>query len=214
MGRASWRLCGAALLLACSAPALAVAGAALLAPPPAEPYQRAISPDLLPRLARERVLMLPSDAAAPDLVQGLVVFSQPYALVWRLLAQTERQREYRSELAELTNVEHFANGVVDRHRIRVLFVGLTYHLRYQLDPSAWHIEWSLAPNYENGMQQISGSWDLFDLGGDRTLGRLGSTVHVGAALPRSLQDAITRKNLPETLDNIRRWVDSGGTWRP
>jgi hypothetical protein len=207
-------LCGAALLLACSAPALAVAGAALLAPPPAEPYLRAISPDLLPRLARERFLMLPSDAVAPDLVQGLVVFSQPYALVWRLLAQTERQREYRSELAELTNVEHFANGVVDRHRIRVLFVGLTYHLRYQLDPSAWHIEWSLAPNYENGMQQISGSWDLFDLGGDRTLGRLGSTVHVGAALPRSLQDAITRKNLPETLDNIRRWVDSGGTWRP
>ena len=214
MGRASWRLCGAALLLACSAPALAVAGAALLAPPPAEPYLRAISPDLLPRLARERFLMLPSDAVAPDLVQGLVVFSQPYALVWRLLAQTERQREYRSELAELTNVEHFANGVVDRHRIRVLFVGLTYHLRYQLDPSAWHIEWSLAPNYENGMQQISGSWDLFDLGGDRTLGRLGSTVRVGSALPRSFQDAVTRKNLPETLDSIRRWVDSGGTWRP
>ena len=214
MGRGSWRLCGAALLLACSAPEFAVADAALLAPPPAEPYLRAISPDLLPRLERERFLMLPSDATAPGLAQGLVVFSQPYALVWRLLAQTERQREYRKELTELTNVERFANGVVDRHRISVLFVHLSYHLRYELDPSAWHIEWSLAPNYENDIQQISGAWDLFDLGGDRTLGRLGSAVRVGTALPRSMQDAITRNKVPETLDNVRRWVDSGGTWRP
>jgi len=214
MGRASWRLCGAALLLAWSTPEFAAADAALLAPPPAEPYLRSISPDLLPRLERERSLMLPSDAAAPGLVQGLVVFSKPYALVWRLLTQTERQREYRPELTELTNVERFANGVVDRHRISLLFVRLTYHLRYQLDPSTWHIEWSLAPNYENGMQDISGAWDLFDLSGDRTLGRLGSTVRVGSALPRSLQEALTRKNLPETLDNMRRWVDSDGKWRP
>lgn len=214
MGRASWRLCGAALLLACVAPEFAIADTALRAPAPAGPYLRAISPDLRQRLERERFVMLPSDAATPGLVQGLVVFSQPYALVWRLLAQTERQREYRKELTELTNVERFANGVVDRHRISVLFVRLTYHLRYELDPSTWHIEWSLAPNYENGMQYISGAWDLFDLGGDRTLGRLGSTVRVGSALPRSFQDAVTRKNLPETLDNIRRWVDSGGTWRP
>jgi hypothetical protein len=214
MGRASWRSWGAALLLACGAPGFAVADAGLLAPPPAEPYLRAISPDLLPRLERERSLMLPSDTAEPGLAQGLVVFAQPYPRVWSLLAQTERQREYRKELTELTNVERFANGVVDRHRISMLFVRLTYHLRYELDPAAWHIEWSLAPNYENGMQHISGAWDLFDLGGDRTLGRLGSTVRVGTALPRSLQAAITRKNLPETLDNMRRWVDSGGTWRP
>ena len=214
MGRASWKLLRAALFLACSAPGVAAADAPLLAPLPGAPYLRAISPDLLPRLERERLVMLPSDASAPGVAQGLVVFSQPYALVWRLLTQTERQREYRPELTEITNVERFENGVVDRHRISVLFVRLTYYLRYELDPAAWHIEWSLAPNYENGVQQISGTWDLFDLGGGRTLGRLGSTVRVGAVLPRSLQEAITRNKLSETLDNVRQWVDSGGKWRP
>ncbi len=214
MGRVWLRVCVAALLLACSAPDLAVAGAALLAPPPADPFLRAMSPELLPRLERELFVMLPSDAAAPGLAQGLVVFSQPYAQVWRLLTQTDRQREYRTELAELTNLERSGSVVVERHRIRVLFVGLAYHLRYVFDASAWHIEWSLAPNYENDIQQISGVWDLFDLGGDRTLGRLGTSVGIGSAMPRSMQDSITRNKVPETLDHVRRWVDSGGKWRP
>jgi len=214
MGRASWMLLRAALLFACSAAEVAAADAPRLAPLPGEPYLLAISRDLLPGLEREGRVILPSDATAPGVAQGLVVFSQPYALVWRLLTQTERQREYRTELIEITNVERFENGVVDRHGIRVLFVRLTYHLRYELDPAAWHIEWSLAPNYENGLQHVSGTWDLFDLEGGRTLGRLGSTVRVGAALPRSLQEAITRNKLVETLDNVRQWVDSGGKWRP
>lgn len=207
----------AALLLACSAAALAAAEPEPPAgpmPPAGEPFLRAISPELLPRLERERFLLLPSAKSAPGVVEGLVLFSQPHAQVWRLLGQTERQREYRPELVELTNVERFANGVVDRHRIRVLFIRLAYHLRYELDAGTWHIAWSLDPRYENGVQQISGSWDLFDLRGDRTLGRFGTTVRVGAGLPRSLQDAVTRKNVPETLDNVRQWVDSGGRWRP
>jgi hypothetical protein len=208
---------GLALVLAWGGAGASAAGAEAPRqpePPAGEPFLAAVSPDLQPRLERERFLMLPSDAARPGLAEGLVLFSQPHRQVWQLLTQTERQREYRPELVELTRVERFANGVVDRHRIRVLFIRLAYHLRYELDPPAWHIAWSLDPHYENGIQQISGSWDLYDMRGDRTLGRFGTTVRVGAALPRSLQDAVTRKNVPETLDNVRLWVDSGGEWRP
>ena len=198
------------LLLWCSAPDLA---AAEVAPPPAESYLRSIPPDLLAHLERDRFVVFSGDPATPGLVQGLVEFSQPYPQVWRLLAQTDRQREYRTELTEDTTLERFENGSVDRHRISMLFIRIAYHLRYQLDPGACHIEWSLAPDYENDMQQISGAWDFFDLGANRTLGRLATTVRLGSGMPRSMQDAITRKNLPETLDHVRRWVDSGGTWR-
>jgi hypothetical protein len=143
-----------------------------------------------------------------------VLFDRPPAQVWSLLQRVERQREYRPELTHVAAVDRFENGVVDRHEIRVLFVQLAYHLRYEFRPDAWRIVWVLDPRFENDVQEISGSWDLFDLSGDRTLGRFGTTVRVGSALPRSLQDAVTRKNVPETLENVRRWVDSGGKWRP
>ena len=204
--RAARFLCAAALLLACQA--------AQSAPPPGEPQLRALSPDERAHLEREGVVILPSDRAEPGVTQGLVVFSQPSDQVWRLLTQTERQREYRPELTELTNVERSGNVAVDRNRISVMFIRLAYHLRYEQDPKAWRIAWSLAPGYDNDMQQVSGAWSLFDLGGGRTLGRLASSVVVGSAVPRSMQEALTRKKVPELLDHVRRWVDSGGTWRP
>jgi len=33
-------------------------------------------------------------------------------------------------------------------------------------------------------------------------------------VPGFLQNGITRKNVPEGLDNTRQWVDSNGRWRP
>jgi hypothetical protein len=206
MRRAVRFLCAAALLLACQS--------AQSAPPPGEPQLRALSAEQRARLERDRLVMLPSDAAEPGVAHGLVFFSQPSEAVWHLLTQTERQREYRPELTELTNVERAGNVAVDRNRISVMFIRLAYHLRYEWDPKAWRIAWSLAPGYDNDMQQVSGTWSLFELGGGRTLGRLASSVVVGSAVPRSMQEALTRKKVPELLDHVRRWVDSGGTWRP
>ena len=33
-------------------------------------------------------------------------------------------------------------------------------------------------------------------------------------LPVWLQDYATRQNVPQTMEHVRRWVDSGGTYRP
>lgn len=183
-------------------------------PPAGEALLAAFSPELQPRLERERFLMLPGEPGKPGLAEGFVLFSQPHAQVWRLLSQPERQREYRTDLTELTNVERFPNGGVDRHSIRVLFMRLTYHLRYELEPAAWRITWSLDPKYENSLQLLSGSWAFFALPGDRTLGRFGTMASVGTMLPSSLQDTLTRKTALETLGRVQLWVDSGGKWRP
>ncbi|MEN8161643.1 MAG: hypothetical protein ABFS41_16355, partial [Myxococcota bacterium] len=59
-----------------------------------------------------------------------------------------------------------------------------------------------------------GYWELHELEGGRTLARFGTRVNVSAAVPGFLQNGITRKNVPESLDNTRQWIDSGGRWRP
>jgi hypothetical protein len=210
----SWRRRAYAVVLVGAWLGLGGAAQAPAGPPSCEAYLAAVSTELQQRLQRERIALLPSDPAKPGVVQGLVLFSQPYTQVWELLNQTARQREYRPEVTQIETLERFPDGVVDEHRIRILFMRLTYHLRYRFEPAAWHIEWALDPRFENGVEQIAGTWDLMDMKGDRTLGKFGTTVRVGAALPRALQDAVTRKKVPETLENVRQWVDANGRWRP
>ena len=49
--------------------------------------------------------------------------------------------------------------------------------------------------------------------GGHTLGRFTTSVEVAPGVPRFVQDYFTRKKLPSTLGNCRRWVNSKGSFR-
>jgi hypothetical protein len=103
--------------------------------------------------------------------------------------------------------------VVEQH-LKLMFVPIVYRLRHRPDREAARISWQLDRSFESSLRNVEGYWELFGLEGGRTLGRFGSVVDVGPAVPRSLQDMLTRKTVERSVESCRRWVDSGGTWRP
>src|SRR5262249_20662040 len=136
------------------------------------------------------------------------------AEVMQLVSQSRRQVEYRPDITEIVTIEHFPNGTVDEQHLRVLFVKLTYRLREQIDYAAGRAWWSLDERYPNDLRRLDGYWEFYEYGPARTLGAFGAVVDVGPLLPAFVQDLATRKNVPQTVDHTRRWVDSGGSWRP
>ena len=40
-----------------------------------------------------------------------------------------------------------------------------------------------------------------------------SVTRTSAAVPSFVEDYLTRKNLPKALGAVKKYVDSGGTWR-
>jgi hypothetical protein len=143
-----------------------------------------------------------------------VVFDAPIETVYRLLSQSARQVEYRPELSSVEIVEVRSDGSVDEHHLRILFQGYVYRIAYQMDPKQRRIEWRLDERFENDLDRVVGFWELHPMQDGRTLGRSGTSVDVGTHVPGFVQDWITRKNLPTTMEHVRRWVNSGGTYRP
>jgi hypothetical protein len=159
--------------------------------------------------ARKVVLDARSDAAT-QAARGFVIFERPVSRVFMLLAQTSRQGEYRPEVETIETVETFEGGSVDEHRMKILFIDIRYRLRNRVDAARRRIEWELAPGFESDLERVEGSWELYALGEGRTLGVFGTLVEVGSGMPSFLQDYVTRKNLPRTLERCRRWVDGDG----
>jgi hypothetical protein len=157
-------------------------------------------------------LMLGADA--DDVHIALVLFERPKDFVRQMLVQTSRQKEYRPELKRLEPIESTPEGSLDEYRIRVMFVNITYRMRYVVDREHCRISWALDPEFENDLQDVEGFWELHEIDAGRTLARFGTRVDVGPAVPGFIQDFATQKNVPQTVDRTRRWVDSGGTWRP
>jgi hypothetical protein len=169
--------------------------------------------DVVTRLFEKKVVLL-ENTGKGSVVEALVLFQQPRAKALDLLTQTARQSEFRPELAEVIEIERTPEGSIEEQRMKIMFVSVVYRLRYQVDPGAALIQWRLDDRFENDLRDVQGSWELFELDAGNTLGRFGTVVDVGPALPGMLQDWATRKNVPQTLDRTRRWVDSDGKWRP
>jgi hypothetical protein len=158
-------------------------------------------------------MLLPDAPKDATFVVGLVIFAKPVGRSMQLLAQTGRQIEYRPELKDNQTLKTYPDGTLERQQLKIMFNKIVYHLRYRADFAAERLSWELDESFDNDLKEVTGFWELFPLSEDRTLGRMGTRVDVGA-LPSFLQDYATRKNVPKSLENTRRWVDSDGTWRP
>jgi hypothetical protein len=145
-----------------------------------------------------------------EFVRAYVVFERPVERVYELLSATARQAEYRSELASLETVAQTSEGRIDEHHIRLVFVKVAYRLRYHFDPVRRRIAWKLDPDFESEMRRVEGSWELHAMDSSRTLGRFATAVDVSEAIPEFLEEAITRRTLPRTLDRCREWVNADG----
>lgn len=166
-------------------------------------------------LMRDKIVLLDhGDTNGNGMLEGLVVFEQPRSRTLQLIAQTARQTEYRPELEAVETVERSDGATIDEHRMKIMFMEIDYRVRTHYDYERSRIDWKLDPNFDNDLQDIEGYWELYELDENRTLGKFGTRVSVGQAMPIWLQDYATRKNVPQTMDRMRRWVDSDGTYRP
>jgi len=194
---------------------------AIDAPTPANSASEILSAqpeELIRRLNEKKVVILQEvrerGALSGGLILGYVIFSKPVDLVYRLLAETSRQREYRPEVTSIETVRRDEFGPVDEHHLKILFRRFSYRLVYRLEPEMHRISWRLAEDYENDLRAVEGFWELFPIDEEHTLGRFGTQVDVGPAVPGFLQDWITRKNVPRAMEQVRKWIDSDGSYRP
>ena len=157
--------------------------------------------------------MLPG-AGDRKYIEALVLFEQPRHRTMRLLSQTARQIEYRPERIHVEPILWSEAAVLDQHTLRIAFMRIEYRLRSHFDYESYRIWWELDPEFPNDLHRLEGFWQLEELDPNRTLGRFGTRVEVGPALPSFLQDLATRRSLPRTMRRVRRWVNSDGANRP
>ncbi len=201
---------------------LALAGAILAQQTPASLRPGSLgplSPALLAELEIQRVLLAEEVAAASNgeracSAQAFVLFEKPRAEVLRMLAATPRQTEYRPELSRLEVIEATEAGDVAEYRVRFLLTTLDYRARHGWNLEQGRVWYVLDPGYPNDLAVLEGLWELIPIDARRTLGRFTTRIDIGPALPSFLQNFATREKLPDSMEQVRRWVDSGGKWRP
>ncbi len=145
---------------------------------------------------------------------GAIVIDRPLHEVWAVLIHYEDKAEYQPRVEKVWVLEKQPDRLKVRMQIDASISTARYTALFQLDHAAHSIHWTLdktAP--DNTVADIDGGYQLAEISDTRTLVVYRTWVDAGRAVPRSIQNYIARKSIPNLLRAIKNRIESGGTWR-
>jgi hypothetical protein len=175
-----------------------------------------LTPEQITKVKTGQMVILSEDqsqgAEQKRFIRCAMTFDQPIDKVWALIIATERQDEYLPGLIKSILVKRDATQDWVDYSGKALFIKLNYRTHHRYDPEHYSMEWSLDPTVKHDLNHLEGFWRLYAMPDGRTLARYGTKVIPSSFLPESVQDFLTRRNLPENLAAVRMWINSAGTY--
>ena len=149
---------------------------------------------------------------ASTLVEAAVVFDKPPEYVWELLYRTEDQVKFLEEVDEVKVLDKQELQDELELKLRILFITIVYRVIHHFDKEHLYIYWGLDPSFENDLLDLHGFWKLYPYEEGKTLARYGSDVSI-KSVPRWVESLFKRHGVKKSLIAVRKYVDSGGTYR-
>jgi len=175
-----------------------------------------LTPEQIAKVKAGEMVILNEDqsqgAEQKKFIRCAMILNLPIDKVWSLILATERQDEYVPGLVKSTLVKRDATQDWVDYSSKVLFLNLSYRTQHRFDPEHYAMDWALDPTVKHDLNHLEGFWRLYAMPDGRTLARYGTKVIPASFLPESVQDYLARRSLPENLDAVRKWINSGGTY--
>ena len=157
------------------------------------------------------------DKDGKDQARGMAIaiIRKPWTDVWDILTNYDKQPEYMPRLTKCRVDKKDGNTWYVFHKLKVLFVGIEYTLKMTLNREKRRIHWEVAKDLPHDIAETIGSWEFFPHGpqGKHTLVAYRIFLDSGRMIPQSVQNMLTKKDLPGVLRSLRRRVETGGKWQ-
>jgi uncharacterized membrane protein len=145
---------------------------------------------------------------------GAIVIERPIADVWAILSHYEDRAEYIPRLKSVAVLDRQPGRLRVRQEIDATVTTARFTAWFQLDETGHAISWTLdksAP--DNTIVETEGEYRMTALAPGRTLLVYRTYVDSGLKVPQSIQSYMQRRSIPDLLRNIKKRVESGGTWK-
>jgi hypothetical protein len=135
------------------------------------------------------------------------ILPQRPADVWAALLDFATWSRWMPNSAEATVRERRGDEVWLSRRIDVLWTSVRYGVVWTLAPTLGLARWRLDPSVPHEIADTHGYWQLAPLDGGRaTLVRYQAAIDSGRAVPRLVEETLTRRSLPGMVSSLREEV--------
>ncbi len=152
-------------------------------------------------------------AAGKSFIEAALLFNQPAAEAWQLLARTQDQIQYLDHVEKITVISKTPIEDNLEFTTKMAMKTFVYRVIHKFDSKNLSICWSLDPSFANDLKELEGFWRLYPFDQEKTIARYGCSISPGFIVPKFILDALIRKDLRAALAAVKKYVDSGGRWK-
>jgi len=148
-----------------------------------------------------------------SLIEAALVFSATPATTWKLISKTEDQPKYIDHCKEVKVKNRSSARASEVHRVGNSLLTFNYGVIQNYFPEKLCLSWMLDTSYpENDLVSLRGYWQFYPYGKGKTLARYGSNVSF-KNLPEFVENMFSKGGVKDALKSVKKYVDSGGTYR-
>ncbi len=112
----------------------------------------------------------------------------------------------------VSDIYHNGEGKVGvGYVLKVVIKKVKYHCMHSFDKGKGEIKFWLDDNQKNDIKSTEGLWKVIPRG-DKCFIAYTVSVDTGVAIPKAIQDYLTKKDLPNVVKAAKMRIESGGTY--
>ena len=147
------------------------------------------------------------------LIRAAMVVKVPIQEAYRILRQTEKQYEYVASSDYNKLIERTKDYDIVEFTSKYVTFEFKYRVKHQWNDQKFQMWWSLDPTFKNDIKVVEGYWHLFYIDDNRTLVRYGTRLVAKEYVPSAITMTVTRRDLPNGMEDVRKRIESHGTYK-
>ena len=193
------------------------------APPPGAPTVNdpeaweGLTPAAIERVKKGEIVIADAMSNAGEgsqtLIRAAMIVKAPIVEAYRIIRQTEKQYEYVASSDENRLIERTKDYDIVEFISRYATFEFKYRVKHQWNEQKFQMWWALDPTFKNDIAVVEGYWHLFYIDDNNTLVRYGTRLVAKQFVPTALSMAVTRRDLPNGMGDVRKRIESHGSYK-
>lgn len=140
-------------------------------------------------------------------VLGLI--NRPAQEAWNVLLDVKSHPEYMPRVVKTEIYQEEKNNEIGiRETIKIMVKSIQYHVLQKKDEATHTLTWRMDKSQKNDIADTSGYWTILPKGDNQCVAVYSVYVDSGLPVPQFVEDFLSRKDLPDVVDAVKKRTES------
>jgi len=146
--------------------------------------------------------------------ESYIIINAPVDKCFSIFTEFNKQHLYFPRKTKSEVVKRLDDNRVLVHKVFEFYVvDVQYHVLYTVDKDKHRVDFEMDPEYPHDIEDTAGYFKFETIDDKSTLFTYAATkVETGLKVPGFIRNYITSKDLPAVVENVKKRIESGGTW--